>query len=48
MTRPEWTIPSDRNAASHPSRQLQQVSLHVDDLVLAVPFAGKEVPQAIR
>ena len=39
---------SNRHAARHAPGDLQQVGLHVDDLVVAVPFAGKEVLQAIR
>ncbi len=38
---------SNRHAARHPPRHLQQVGLHVNDLVVAVPFAGEEVLQAI-
>gem|GEM_PF-6065430 len=34
---------STRDATGH----LQEVSLHVDDLVLAVPFAGEEVSHAV-
>jgi hypothetical protein len=32
----------------HPPRHLQQISLHIDDVVLSVPFAGEEVLPAIR
>ena len=40
-------FPSDPYRAGHPARDLQQVGLYVDDLVLAVPFAGEEVLQAV-
>lgn len=38
---------SNRHAARHAPRNFQQVSLHVNDLVVAVPFAGEEVLQAV-
>lgn len=38
---------SDRHAAGYPSRDLQEVGFHVDDLVFAVPFAGKDVFLAV-
>ena len=38
---------SNRYATWHPPRDLQQVGLHVDDLVFAVPFAAKDVLQAV-
>ncbi len=41
-------IHSNHHVTRHPPRDLQQVSLHVDDLVFAVPFAEEEVLQAIR
>lgn len=46
----EWPLSPtglDRHRAGNPSSDLQQVRFHVDDLVLAVPFAGEEVLQAI-
>jgi hypothetical protein len=36
---------SDRHAAWHPPHDFQQIGLHVNDLVVAVPFAGAEVLQ---
>lgn len=47
MIRPEGAIPSDRHAAWHTSRDLQQVRFHGDDLVLAVPFAWDDVFQVV-
>jgi hypothetical protein len=38
---------SDHHRTRNPTGDLQQVRLHVDDLVLAVPFAGEEVFQAV-
>jgi hypothetical protein len=38
---------SNRDASRHATGDFQQVGLHVDDLVLAVPVAGKEVLQAV-
>jgi hypothetical protein len=38
---------SDRHPAWHPCFDLLQIGLHLDDLVLAVPFARQEVLQAI-
>lgn len=38
---------SDRHTARHPPRDLQQIGLHVDDLVFWMPFAGEEVLQAV-
>jgi len=37
----------DRHATRDATGHLQQVGLHVDDLVLAMPFAGEEVLQAV-
>lgn len=42
------TTPSNRRATRHATGDLQQVGLHVEDLVVAVPFAQKEVLQAVR
>ena len=39
---------SYHNRTRQTPRDFQEVSLHVDDLVLPVPFAGEEVLQAIR
>ena len=39
---------SESDTIWHPPRDLQQVGLHGDDLVLAVPFAGEVVPLGIR
>ncbi len=36
-----------RHATRDATGHLQEVSLHVDDLVLAVPFAGEEVSHAV-
>jgi hypothetical protein len=44
---PRTMFPLNCHRARYPSCNLQQVGLHVDDLVLAVPFAGEEVLQAI-
>lgn len=38
---------SDRDATRYSSRDFQQVGFHVDDLVLAMPFAGEEGLQAV-
>ena len=38
---------SDRHAPRHATSNLQQIGLHVDDLVLAVPCAPKEVLEAV-
>ena len=38
---------SDRHAPRHATSNLQQIGLHVDDLVLAVPCARKEVLEAV-
>jgi len=38
---------SDRHATRNATGDLQQVGLHVDDLVFSMPFAGEEVLQAV-
>ena len=38
---------SNRDTAWHAAGHLQQIGVDVDDLVLAVPFAGEEVLQAV-
>ena len=38
---------SNRHAAWHATGHVQQIGLHVDDLVVAVPIARKEVLQAV-
>ncbi len=40
-------VVSNRHPTRCPPRDLQQVRLHENDLVVAVPFAGEEVRQAI-
>ena len=42
-----WGIHSNRHAARHATGHLQQVGLHVDDLVLAVPSVREDVLQAV-
>ena len=38
---------SNPHPTRHPSRDLQEIGLHIDDLVVAVPFVREEVLQAI-